>query len=50
MSFVNNFDPNIMDVATSYFAVCAKYAVFFGIFGFLMKMLTRAFTGKTRVF
>lgn len=48
MSLINNFDPDIIDVVVSYFAVAGKYAVFFGILYFLLRMLVRAFTGKER--
>lgn len=43
-----NFDPDIISVVVSFFSVAGKYAVIFGICGLLLKMLTRAFTGKER--
>lgn len=45
---ISDFDPNVLDVAVSYFAVAAKYAGLFGILGYLVKMLTKAFSGKER--
>lgn len=41
-------DPNMTAVGVEYFSVAAKYAVIFGICGFLLKMVIRAFTGKER--
>ncbi|MGN0535224.1 MAG: hypothetical protein ACI4IR_04395 [Eubacterium sp.] len=41
-------DPDMIGVGTEFFIVAGKYAIIFGICGFLMKMLIRAFTGKER--
>ena len=46
MDFINNFDPNIIDVVISYFLVAGKYAMFFGIAYYLLRMIIRAGTGK----
>ncbi len=43
-----DFDPDIVDVVVSFFSVAGKYAIIFGLCAVLMKMLTRAFTGKER--
>ncbi len=43
-----NFDPDVLNVGVSFLATAGKYAFFFGIFGYLIKMLTRAGTGKER--
>ncbi len=48
LNFINNFDPDIIDVVVSYFAVAGKYAMIFGILFFLLRMLIRAFTGKEK--
>lgn len=43
-----DFDPGILSVVTSFFAVCGKYAFLFGIFRVLIDMIVRAATGKER--
>lgn len=43
-----DFDPDIISVVISFFSVAGKYAIYFGIAYLLVKMLTRAFTGKER--
>lgn len=43
-----DFDPDIIDVVVSFFAVSGKYAFFFGILAVLLGMLIRAGTGKAR--
>lgn len=43
-----DFDPDIIDVVVSFFAVAGKYAILFGMFAFLLRMLVRAFTGKEK--
>lgn len=48
MNFINEFDPNLLDVGTSFLAVALKYAGLFGIIGYVGKMLVRAFSGKER--
>ncbi len=48
MDFISSFDPDIINVVISYFAVCAKYSIIFGICAYLIRMLTRAFTGKEK--
>ena len=46
MEFLNSFDPMVLDVGMSFLAVAAKYAGIFGISGFCVKMLVKAFSGK----
>lgn len=48
MNFISDFDPGMLDVGVSFFAVAGRYAMYFGIFGYLVRMLVRAFTGKER--
>ena len=43
-----DFDPDIIDVVISFFSVAGKYAIYFGICYYLVKMVTRAFSGKER--
>lgn len=43
-----DFDPDIVDVIVSFFAVAGKYAFLIGISAFLLKMVIRAGTGKER--
>lgn len=45
-----DFDPDIIDVVVSFFAVAGKYAMYFGILGVLVMMVARAFKGKERLF
>ena len=46
MQFLNSFDPNLLDIGGSFLAVAAKYAGFFGICGYVLKALVKAFSGK----
>lgn len=48
MDFLNVLDPNMLDVGISFLAVAGKYAAIFGILGYLVRMMTRAFSGKER--
>ena len=48
MQFLNNFDPNLLDVGASFLAVAIKYGGFFGIVAFLGRAIVRAFSGKER--
>jgi len=50
MNYLEYFDPMMLDVSMSFFAVAAKYAGIFAICGFLVRMVTRAFAGKERFF
>lgn len=43
-----NFDPDILDVVVSFFGVAGKYAMIFGIMYVVVRMITRAATGKER--
>lgn len=43
-----NFDPDILNVGVSFLSTAGKYAFFFGISAFLIRMLVRAGTGKER--
>lgn len=43
-----NFDPEILDVVLSFFAVAGKYGFYFGIAGYVLRMLIKAGTGKQR--
>lgn len=54
LNFVNsaveliNFDPDVLDVGVSFLATAGKYAFFFGISAYVLKMLVKASTGKER--
>lgn len=43
-----DFDPDLIDVIISFFAVAGKYAMVIAICVILMTMLIRAFKGKER--
>lgn len=45
-----NFDPDITGVVVSFFAVCGKYGILYGLFGVLLCMFIKAATGKERFF
>lgn len=43
-----DFDPDLIDIIGSYFAVCGKYAMVFAIFSILTGMVIKAFKGKEK--
>lgn len=45
---VVDFDPDLIDIIGSYFAVCGKYAMIFAIFSILTGMVIKAFKGKEK--
>lgn len=45
---VADLDPDIINVMKDFLLVCFKYAIFFGLSIFAIRMLVRAFTGKER--
>lgn len=45
---ISTFDPGMVDVGTSFFIVAGKYAMIFGIMGYVLKMIIKASTGKER--
>lgn len=42
------WDPDILDVVVNFLSVAVKYGGFFGISGFCIRMLIKAFSGKER--
>lgn len=45
-----NFDPDISSVVVSFFGVCGKYGILYGLLGVLIGMFIKAATGKERFF
>lgn len=45
---VADLDPDILNAMVDFLLVCFKYAIFFGLSIFAIRMLVRAFTGKER--
>ncbi len=45
---INVFDPGMINVGTSFFIVAGKYAMIYGIMGYVLKMIIKASTGKER--
>ena len=50
LSFLQYFDPNLLDVCGSFLAVAFKYAGFIGIVSMVGRMIIKAFSGKERIF
>lgn len=47
-SIIEILDPRLTDVLGGFLVVCGKYAIFFGLAYFGVRMIVRVFTGKER--